>query len=85
MFEKLWVLLGLLMLVFDPVLGRDFCDCCRCGPKGWLSAPKLPPFGGEPYPPVEVFKEGNTGLCRTLSGRSGLEELGEGRPPGIVV
>ena len=33
---------------------------------------------------VKVLKEDNTGLCRTLSGRSGFDELGEGRPPGVV-
>lgn len=34
-----------LLLVFEPVFVHVCFDCCRCGPKGSLSAPKLPSLG----------------------------------------
>lgn len=71
-------MLGWPLLVFELVFVRDSCDCCsRCRPEGLLSVPELPSLGWEPYPLAN-------GLCRPLPGKSGLEELGDGRHPGVV-
>ena len=57
----------------EPVLVPDSWGCCKmCESRKSFCAPAPPSICGN----------SKNGLCRPLAGSSGLEKLGEGRPPG---
>lgn len=54
--------------------------CVDIGQFGAPCSTEPPSICGNSYPLVNGSREDKNGLCGPLAGRSGLEELGDGRP-----